>query len=110
MATSDDQMLIQSNRDTQVAHDRIIGWTGIHEVLPDIPIKWILLDNESSGNLELVTSVRTVTEILELRINAENILSTQKYTVPRFGEAWFNPKAVTNIWSFAEVSDIFRII
>ena len=44
-----------------------------------------------------------------MRTNAGTILSTQNYTVPEFGETWFNPKAVTNILSFAEVSDKFRI-
>ena len=49
----------------------------------------LFLDNKSSVrifyNPELVTNIRTVTEILELRTNAGNILSTQKYTVPGFG-------------------------
>ena len=64
---------------------------------------WILLDNESSVsnvcNPDLVTNIRTVKEILEFRTNAGNILSTQRCTVPGFGEAWFNPKAATNILS-----------
>ena len=37
-ATNDDQLSIHSNRDTQVALDRTIGWAGVHVVLPDIPM------------------------------------------------------------------------
>ena len=94
----------------------------MHIVLPHILMQffieddlrtWILLDTESSVSIfcnpELVKNIRIVTEILELRTNTGTILSTQKCTVPRFGEAWFNPKAVTNTLSFAEVSDKFRI-
>ena len=94
----------------------------MHVVLPDIYMQffieddlrtWILLDNESLVSIfcnpELVKNIRTVTEILELRTNTGTILSTQRCTVPGFGEAWFNPKAVTNILSFEEVSDKFRI-
>ena len=98
LASNDQFVSIQSNRDTQVVHDRTIGWAGVHLIVPNIPMQFFLeddlrtrlfLDNKSSVrifyNPELVTNIRTVTEILELRTNAGNILSTLKYTVPGFG-------------------------
>ena len=42
MATSDDQIAIQSNRDTQVAPNRTIGWAGVHVVLPAIFMQFFI--------------------------------------------------------------------
>ena len=46
---------------------------------------------------------------MQLNTNGGSLTSNQKCEVPIFGEAWFNDRAVTNILSYAEVADNFRI-
>jgi hypothetical protein len=33
----------------------------------------------------------------------ENLFTNQKATVPNYGEVWYNPNAVTNIFSLSEM-------
>ena len=46
---------------------------------------------------------------MELQTNGSPLIVNQKCTVPGFGLAWFSDKSVTNIFSFAENADKFRI-
>eukprot|EP00978_Attheya_sp_CCMP212_P006033 scaffold13573_cov49-Attheya_sp.AAC.3 len=46
---------------------------------------------------------------MELNTNGGTLTSTQECGVAEFGTAWFNKNVVTNILSFAEVSDTHRI-
>eukprot|EP00978_Attheya_sp_CCMP212_P017186 scaffold45596_cov58-Attheya_sp.AAC.9 len=45
---------------------------------------------------------------MELNTNGGTLTSTEECDVAEFGTAWFNKNAVTNILSFAEVSDTHR--
>jgi len=69
----------------------------------------ILLDNQSTVSLfcnkNLVEKVRKVDEQLELATNGGQLRTNLKATVPGYGEVWFHPKAITNIFSFAEMED-----
>jgi hypothetical protein len=46
---------------------------------------------------------------MELNTNGDKITSAQECDVGKFRKAWFNKNTVTNILSFAEVSDTHRI-
>jgi len=74
---------------------------------------WILLDSESSTSLmcnpKYVRNIRKAKKIMNLRTNGGNIISNQECDVPQLFKTWFNEEAVTNILSFAEVSDHYRI-
>jgi hypothetical protein len=42
---------------------------------------------------------------LELSTNGGELHTNLQATVKGFGEVWFHPKAITNIFSFAEIED-----
>jgi hypothetical protein len=93
------------------------GWAGAHvylqfyqaEIMKDV----ILLDNQSSASIfcnpDFVYDVREVDEELVLLTNGGEIRTKQKATVPDFGEVWFNPKAITNIFCFADMENSYKI-
>ena len=92
------------------------GWAGVHYHLyqSEMMRDWILLDNESTVtifcNPNMVNDIHeTSEEPLNLITNAGILQTTQKATLPGWGEVWFNPQAITNIFSYAEMAKRHRI-
>ena len=92
------------------------GWAGVHYQLyqQDTMKDWILLDNESTVtifcNPDLVSDIQEVKgESLDLVTNAGVLRTTQKASIPGWGKAWYNPHAITNIFSYAEMAQKHRI-
>ena len=90
-----------------------VGWSGAH-----VPFyqseeirKWILLDNGSNANLFWIPSLvkNKNKTVLELSTNSGDIVTDKKATVPGYGEVWYKPEAITNIFSFTEMEDKYRI-
>ena len=67
----------------------------------------ITLDNASTLSLfcspDLVEDIASTTSTLELMTNAGSRRSNQQATVPGFGQFWFDPKAIANIFGFADL-------
>ena len=76
---------------------------------------WILQDNQSSVSLfynpDLVSNIWTAdTGDMLLSTNGGLLVTKNKADVPEWGEVWYNAKAITNIFSFAEMADsIYKI-
>jgi hypothetical protein len=94
------------------------GWTGAYvrynfaqcEEMKD----WIQLDNQSTAtifcNPKFVDDIRkSKHEALALQTNGGVLYTETKATLPQWGKVWFNPEAVTNIFSYAEMADRYRI-
>jgi hypothetical protein len=97
--------------------DPSVGWAGTHVDLQFYQAStlrnWILLDNQSSAtifcNKDYVTNIRKTKATLELHTNGGVLMTNHKCDIPGFGEAWFNPDAITNIFSLAEMADKYTI-
>ncbi|KAL7581337.1 hypothetical protein ACA910_006095 [Epithemia clementina (nom. ined.)] len=93
----------------------ISGWAGVHiNMYQSSNMKdWILLDNQSTvsifGNEKLVYDIHKVKETMDLSTNAVTYEVRHKATVPGFGLVWFDNRAITNIFNFAEMEDKHRI-
>lgn len=91
------------------------GWSAAHiqfyqaEEMKEL----ILLDNGSTVNLfcnpNLVENITDSNETLHLSTNGGDLHTNQRATVPKYGEVWFDPTAITNIFSFAEMENRYRI-
>jgi hypothetical protein len=93
------------------------GWAGAHvhlhfyqaDALRDV----ILLDNQSSASIfcnpKFVQDIQETNEELILLTNGCEIRNNLKATIPDFGEVWYNPKAITNIFSFADMENLYKI-
>eukprot|EP00978_Attheya_sp_CCMP212_P006328 scaffold14327_cov33-Attheya_sp.AAC.1 len=108
----------KSSFSIQGNQDRTVGWAGAHIDISffqaDELGSWILLDNESSTtifcNENYVSNIRESTTIMDLRTNGGSLQSHKECDIPELGmKSWYNKNAVTNILSFAEVADKFRI-
>ena len=76
-------------------------------------ITWILLDSCSSVDLfcdpKMVTNIREVPETLVLSTNAGQLKTNLQATVPGYGTVWFSREAMTNVYSLALLSNVFRV-
>jgi hypothetical protein len=97
-----------------------VGWAGAHievnfqQFNPNEMREWILLDNQSSVtvfcNPNLVQNIRKSNEgDMYLSTNGGILVTTKKADLPEWGEVWFNEAAITNIFSYAEMADKYRI-
>ncbi|KAI2510062.1 Reverse transcriptase (RNA-dependent DNA polymerase) [Fragilaria crotonensis] len=98
----------------------VTGWAGAHIELQFQQFDahemrdWILLDNQSSVsvfcNKELVQNIRRSNDgDMHLSTNGGVLVTTHKADLPQWGEVWFNEMAITNIISYAEMADRYRI-
>jgi hypothetical protein len=87
------------------------GWTGacIQFYQATAMCNWILLDNQSTVmifcNPKMVSNIRDTNVTLALMTNGGVLLTNKKANLPGWGEVWYNPKAVTNIFSLAQMVD-----
>ena len=93
------------------------GWAGAHVlygfVQSDMMQNCILLDNQSSvtvfSNKELVENIHATDDTLKLYTNGGTLTTNLKCNIPEWGEAWFAPNGITNIFSYAEMAKRYRI-
>jgi hypothetical protein len=69
----------------------------------------ILLNNQSTVSLfcyhKMVRNIRRVDKELVLQTNAGTLVTDMKAEVPQYGDMWYHPDAITNIFSFAEIQN-----
>jgi hypothetical protein len=93
------------------------GWAGAHVlygfVQSDMMQNCILLDNQSSvtvfSNKELVENIHATDDTPKLYTNGGTLTTNLKCNIPEWGEAWFAPNGITNIFSYAEMAKRYRI-
>ena len=52
-------------------------------------------------NPDLVENIRDVNESMEIFTNARKLTTAQKAYVKEWRDVWYNPKAITNIFSYS---------
>ena len=96
------------------ANEDLPGWMNHFQILQfaEVPIEFsdcILLDTQSGASLfcnkELLQDIIKSKLPMFVKTNAGTLKVIHKANLPLFGQVWFNPKAITNILSFAEVQD-----
>lgn len=92
------------------------AWMGFHsQFFQGIDMKGvILLDNQSTTdifcNKTLLENIRTDQNMLTLCTNGGQLTTNMKGDVPGYGTVWYHPKALTNIFSFSNVSKQHAIV
>ena len=88
-------------------------WNGAHIKEFDNMVNKILLDNQSTTSIfcnpNLVSNIRETDETLNLRTNAGILQTNLKAHVDNWGDVWFSPAAMTNIFSYTEMANRYRI-
>jgi len=89
-----------------------VGWNGAHiahsffENMNGPLRDWILLDSQSTTSIfcnpRYVTNICKVPTTLYLDTNGGQLATNLIATVPNYGDVWFHPKAITNIFSLSE--------
>jgi Reverse transcriptase (RNA-dependent DNA polymerase) len=106
---------IQNNANSNSSTSSKEGWSGAHVQFYQATEmrNWILLDNQSTVSLfcnpDLVTDINETTETLELSTNGGELYTNKKAAVPGYGTVWYDPDAITNIFSYAEMEDKYKI-
>ena len=91
------------------------GWSGaqIQFYDADEMKEYIILDNGSTVSLfcnpDLVENIRSTNQTLKLSTNGGDILTNKRATVPGYGEVWYDPNAIANIFSLAEMEKKYCI-
>lgn len=96
------------------AEEPRLHWAGVQVKRSKENMKdWILLDNQSSEtvfcNKKFVRNIRKSPKQLKLETIGGALTIDQVADLPDFGPVWFSPKAITNVFSKAEMADKFRI-
>ncbi len=119
--TSSDASVVSSVAPTSVPATPSISatptWNGAHIQFfqnQEIMKEWILLDNQSSVSIfcnpAMVSNIRSAGgETMKLFTNGGVLETNLKADLPNWGEVWFNPQAITNIFSYAEMRDRYKI-
>ena len=73
----------------------------------------VLLDSDLTNttfcNPDYVTNIQNSSKQLELRSNRGTLLTEKICDIPGLGTHWFDPQAVTNIISLADISKKYRV-
>ena len=56
-----------------------------------------------------MTDIRKTEDWLDLQTNAGIMSTNMKCNIPEWGEAWYNPNVITNIFTYAEIAKKHRI-
>ena len=74
---------------------------------------WLLLDSCSSVDLfcnpNFLQSIRPSPLPLRLSTNAGVVVTKQEADLPNYGPVWYNPRAITNVFSLGNVMDRYRV-
>jgi hypothetical protein len=97
--------------------DRTVGWCNTNiamQLFQSNEMKmWVLLDSQSSKsvfcNPSYVKNIRNSNKILDLRTNGGHMITKKECDVEYMGTTWYNENAVTNILSFAEMADKYKV-
>ena len=98
-------------------NDQKVEWAATHVDLQFHQLEdmknVILLDNQSTtsifSNPELVMNIKEAPYTMQLYTNGSSLTVTKKAEVPGYGEVWFYERAMTNIFSYAEVEEKYQI-
>jgi hypothetical protein len=95
-----------SHNDTSSSYE---GWSAVHfyQAKECRNVSYLTMDPLCNPNL--VTSIRTTTEMLEVSTNGRKIFPNQKATVPNCAEVWYNSNALTNIFSLFKMEKKYHI-
>jgi len=70
--------------------------------------QWTLLNSQSSVDIfcnpNLVEKIHDSGETLSLATNAGELITNKKATVPGYGLVWFDDRAMTNVFSLANMT------